>query len=37
MKKDDHIKDEENHKKITIEVPIMVESLIDGKMMSKVI
>ena len=37
MKKDDNIKDEENHKKITIEVPIMVESLIDGKMVSEVI
>ena len=36
-KKDDNIKDEENHKKITIEVPIMVEPLIDGKMVLEVI
>ena len=37
MKKDDNVVDEENQEKITIELPIMAESLLDGKAVSEII
>jgi len=37
MKKDDNVVDEENQEKITIELAIMAESLLDGKAISEII
>ena len=37
MKKDDNLVDEENQGKITIELPVMAESLLDGKAVSEII
>ena len=37
MKKDDNVVDEENQEKITIELAVMAESLLDGKAISEVI
>ena len=37
MKKDDNLVDEENQEKVTIELPVMAESLLDGKAISEII
>ena len=37
MKKDDNVVDEENQEKITIELAVMAESLLDGKAISEII
>ena len=37
MKKDDNLVDEENQEKVTIELPVMAESLLDRKAISEII